>query len=396
MKENEQLKNNQPTATTSDKEQLPMDEQRLQYECEQALLRLRFASPDEETEWKRFEQQTVFKNRSSFSKWIWGGIAAAAVITGIIFFSLYSKKQEAPKPMTVLMAQTTAHPITIEELEEEHTTEQPETTEQKHNTVVPHKIATSKSSSTPAVSIPITTDVVEKKGAVWSPQEANYTQVKSKGTNYNMVTIPRGKTYKITLNDGTEVWLNTDSRLSFPTRFVGDTRTVELQGEAYFKVARDEKRPFIVITDKIATHVLGTEFNVKAYQDSETHITLVKGSVKIEMPEQQKEIPLVPRENIACDANGNYEIKQVDTDFYIQWKDGYFYYDNVCLADVLRDLGHWYNLNIEIEEDSLLMNQRLHFIAERSDNIEDVIENLNMYDYLSVNHQEGTLYVCGK
>ena len=95
------------------------------------------------------------------------------------------------------------------------------------------------------------------------------------------LTTPRGKDYHVTLADGTEVWMNADSRLEFPKQFTGSQRRVKLKGEAYFQVAKNASKPFIVETDFFNTTVLGTTFNLKAYSAKDANIVLVEGSVRV-------------------------------------------------------------------------------------------------------------------
>lgn len=354
----------------------PQEDRCLQYECEQAFIRRHFSEPSADNEWDEFisriaEKENKRKSARESKRIIWISVAmtAAAVLIGMFFLPLLQSPQPAVhKPLLVLLEESTENEVKIEE------------TDEQEQRTIEYELAT---------------ESVNKQGALLSSKQADYTQVKSR-TSQMKVSIPRGKTYHITLSDGTEVWLNAGSRLSFPNHFDGETRSVTLHGEAYFKVARNEKKPFVVITDHLATHVLGTEFNVKAYDDSETHVTLVQGSVKVEIPEIQKEVLLYPGEDMACLPDGTCKVEQVDTECYIQWMEGYFYFDNVCLKDILKELGYWYNLKIEAEYDMELMDMRLHFVVERDRGIEQVIEKLNTYHYLSVTKEENTLVVCRK
>lgn len=350
------------------------EELQLQYECEQAFLRNRFAAPSVDNEWEQFMKQSREKQKKKSSslkirskRWIIVAMSAAAVFIGILLFSvLHSSKEAANKPMLVLTVETKEPATILEEIENKSLDET-------------HHLS-----------------IVNNKKHL---EQEKYKLVASEATptvQYNRVTIPKGKTHQIILSDGTKVWINSGSRLSYPADFKDNSRIVHLEGEAFFKVTPDSQKPFVVMADKIATHVLGTEFNVKAYQGSETHVTLVKGSVKVEIPEQKKEVLLQPGEDLAYDINGLYSVKQVDTEHYVQWMAGYFYFDNVSLRDILYELGGWYNLTIEMEEDPALMNMRLHFVAERFDDPAKVIEALNMYHYLSVTQSEHTLVICRK
>lgn len=351
------------------------EEQRWLYECEQAFLRLKFEELSGKEEWEKFsrrirEEERKRKQMQRNLRLALTTVAAAAVAM-IAVFILGNNTGESKNtpPMQVIVESETKQLPFIETEPVQSSPAAPAT---------PTKIALS--------------HPIQAEGVVLSPTEADYTNAHTSQIRRNIVSIPRGQVYKITLSDGTEVWMNTSSRLSFPTRFSGSNRTVRLEGEAYFKVAHDAEHPFLIVTDKLTTEVLGTEFNVKAYQDSEAHVTLVRGSVRVSMPETEQEVTLQPGDDITCTGD-SYSVQQVDITYYVQWMEGYFYYDNVCLADILKDLGRWYNVTISMEQDSLLLAQRLHFIADRSESIDNVVENLNAYQYLSVEKEDSKIIV---
>lgn len=236
---------------------------------------------------------------------------------------------------------------------------------------------------------------IVKAGVVVSGTKADFSKIKTTSGEPEMKTIstPRGKDYELVLSDGTVVLLNADSKITFPTRFTGDKRTVKLVGEAYFKVSKNKHLPFIVEAGNLSTRVLGTEFNLKAYPHSDVNVTLIKGSVVVNA--EGKEVMLKPGENAEYSENKDIEVTTVDTEGYIQWKDGYFYFDNVPLIDVVRDLGRWYNVNIEIRNNSL-MSYRLHFIASRKASIKEFVDNLNEFNYLHVVHKDNKLIIDRK
>lgn len=236
---------------------------------------------------------------------------------------------------------------------------------------------------------------ITNTGIVVNSTKADFSRVKATSGEPEMKTIstPRGKDYELVLSDGTVVLLNADSKITFPTRFTGNKRTVKLVGEAYFKVSKNKHRPFIVETGNLYTKVLGTEFNLKAYPHSDVNVTFIKGSVAVNA--EGKEVMLKPGENAEYSENKDIEVTTVDTEGYIQWKDGYFYFDNVPLIDVVRDLGRWYNVNIEIRNNSL-MSYRLHFIASRKASIKEFVDNLNEFNYLHVVHKDNKLIIDRK
>lgn len=370
MKDNEQPYGQQHLQELPSDVQTP-EEERLRYECEQALLRLRFKEPSGEEAWREFQTREGLRvARRSTHLWRWlGGVASvAAAVTAIVFWVTASRGGGAEVPMTQLSASVPEQTVCIEE---------EDGTDKATNVYRPSAAAKE----------------VDKQGVIVSARKADYQRTRVKEVRHNIVSIPRGQMYQVLLNDGSEVWLNADSRLSFPSRFSGDKREVVLKGEAYFKVAHNPDKPFVVVTERMRTQVLGTEFNVKAYDDAENHVTLVRGSVKVHLSDSGGEVTLTPGQDISYSAEGSYQVKQVDTTYYLQWMDGYFYFDNVRLADILRELGHWYNIDIEMEDDLALMDLRLHFVAERSESVTQVIEILNLYEYLSANLDNGCLSV---
>lgn len=234
----------------------------------------------------------------------------------------------------------------------------------------------------------------EEEGVILTNGKADFSKVKAENMKETIKTIttPRGRDYEVVLSDGTMVLLNADSKLVFPVHFSGKNRVVKLVGEAYFKVSKNKHLPFIVQTEKLTTRVLGTEFNLKAYPHSPANVTLINGSVAVNSA--GKEVMLKPGQNVQVDSNHDFDVSTVDTECYTQWKDGYFYFDNVPLIDVVRELGRWYNVNIEIRDNSL-MSYRLHFIASRKSSIKEFVDNLNEFNYLSV-VQKGNKLIIDK
>ena len=141
--------------------------------------------------------------------------------------------------------------------------------------------------------------------------------------HYNTLRVPRGGEYSITLSDGTVVYLNSESELRYPVKFVGEDRRVYLSGEAYFDVTQDKAHPFIVDVKNSTVRVLGTSFDVRAYADeNEVLTTLVQGSVRFSAG--NKSVILKPGEQAVLDKSGRVENRKVDTYLYTAWKDGVF------------------------------------------------------------------------
>lgn len=208
----------------------------------------------------------------------------------------------------------------------------------------------------------------------------------------HLLSTPRGKTFEVVLADGSKVWLNAESRLEYPSRFTGDNRVVKLYGEAYFQIAKDETHPFIVETDGLQTVVLGTEFNMKNYNNMTPHVTLIKGSVKVCNTHNNRSIMLSPGENVRLSEDGSFTKQEVDVDAYIYWRDGYFYFDNISFADIMQEIGRWYNVNV-VFADAKVMDYRLRYFCKRDEGIEKAIERLQCMKKAQVRLEENTIFI---
>ncbi|PWK79067.1 FecR family protein [Mucilaginibacter oryzae] len=169
----------------------------------------------------------------------------------------------------------------------------------------------------------------------------------SAGTSMiNTMSTPRGGQYRLQLPDGTIVMLNAESSVSYPTAFTGKIRNVSITGEAYFEVAKDKKMPFIVTFGKQKVEVLGTHFDIRAYNEQPGKTTLLEGSVKISNGSQKQ--LLVPGQQAVYNTGAQkFDIKAVDTDDIVAWKNGLFVFDNTELDQVMLELARWYDIDIE-------------------------------------------------
>lgn len=193
----------------------------------------------------------------------------------------------------------------------------------------------------------------------------------------NLLTVPRGMNKKITLADGTRIWLNAESQLEYPETFEGqERRLVHLKGEAYFEVAKDTAHPFIVETDLLETQVLGTSFNVRAYSPDDAHVTLLEGSIKVSDTHHKKELLIKPGQNATLQKGGTFSVNEVQAKDYSTWAEGQFYFDNTELVEIMRELGRWYNINI-IFTSKEAMHYRMHFQSDRSEPLSQVLDLLN-------------------
>ena len=175
------------------------------------------------------------------------------------------------------------------------------------------------------------------------------TKSEGKLEQFNTIETPVGGQFQVNLPDGTQVWLNSLSKLTFPSRFKNLHRTVELTGEAYFEVAKDKSHPFVVKNNLQEVEVLGTHFNINSYQNErDIKTTLLEGSVKVR--NQTTERTLVPGEQAGLTVAG-INIKPVDPALAIDWKNGEFRFTNESLSSILRKLSRWYGVQFKLEGD---------------------------------------------
>ncbi|WP_262248503.1 FecR family protein [Parapedobacter soli] len=175
-------------------------------------------------------------------------------------------------------------------------------------------------------------------------------------TNYYVLTTPNGGTYQLTLADGSKVWLNAASTLKYPSHFDNNERIVELEGEGYFEVAKDTKRPFKVRSKGQEVEVLGTEFNVSAYPDEDaTKTTLVEGEVRLLADATGANVMLAPSEQGSL-VNDVIDVRKVKTELFTAWKDGFFYFDRLPTRAALGQLARWYDLELIYEGQLKKMN----------------------------------------
>nr|WP_121270985.1 FecR family protein [Pedobacter schmidteae] len=194
----------------------------------------------------------------------------------------------------------------------------------------------------------------------------------------NTVTTPRGGQYQIVLPDGTRVWLNAASTLSFPTAFAGlRNRVVELKGEAYFEVAKDKSKPFIVKTSKQQVEVLGTHFNINAYANEEnTRTTLLEGSVKVAAMGLLSQSAVLKPNQQAILANNTLTVATVDPEMAIDWKTGNFSFNKESLPAIMRKISRWYDVEI-VYQDNYTGND-FTGIVSRKKQVTEVLELLEL------------------
>ncbi|QNK64279.1 FecR family protein [Pedobacter sp. PAMC26386] len=184
---------------------------------------------------------------------------------------------------------------------------------------------------------------------------------------YNTMTTPRGGQYKLTLPDGTNVWLNAASSITYPTTFIGKQRNVSITGEAYFEVAKNREKPFYVKSSSQTIQVLGTHFNINAYEDEhDVKTTLLEGCVKVSLNNTAGSagMTIKPNEQTIL-SKGNLSKSTVDVDDIVAWKNGETTFNEANIKSVMRQIARWYD--IEVSFNGNIPEERL-FTGEISRN----------------------------
>lgn len=195
---------------------------------------------------------------------------------------------------------------------------------------------------------------------------------KSKSHLLNTITTPKGGQFTVILPDKSKVYLNAETTLQFPSLFASNKRNVTIEGEAYFEITKDKNKPFFVQTPESTIQVLGTTFNINAYKTESTqNTTLIEGSIKIAKgktsrlmtPGQQAEI---------SKNNDNINLKEVDLEQVIAWKNGYYLFASQDLKTIMKTLARWYNFEIRYE--SSFKNVPFTGTISRNQNISEILK----------------------
>lgn len=214
------------------------------------------------------------------------------------------------------------------------------------------------------------------------------------------LSVPKGGTYNIVLADGTKVWLNSDSKLNYPSKFDLHKREVELEGEGYFEVkahykdshTKSKKVPFLIKTKGYDVEVLGTAFNLSAYpEDKHSKVTLVEGSVGLKLPKQPNTYVIKPSQQATIQGM-QVQIKTVSTDSYTSWKDGLFNFNDERLADVLTQIARWYAIDINYQQEAI-KNLKFEGIVPRYEKLSEIIKLLEQSGEVKFKIHNNTLTV---
>jgi ferric-dicitrate binding protein FerR (iron transport regulator) len=168
--------------------------------------------------------------------------------------------------------------------------------------------------------------------------------------SYNTLSTPKGRLFHLVLPDGSDVWLNAASAVTYPTSFSGNERVVMLKGEAYFDIKQDARRPFSVkLADDTEVHVLGTAFNINAYENEQTiATTLINGSVRINAGSNSSTLKPGYQANVTHAATG-IQVRRADTSQVLAWKNGIFNFEDADIQAVMKQLERWYDIDVQYE-----------------------------------------------
>ena len=202
-----------------------------------------------------------------------------------------------------------------------------------------------------------------------------------------ILSIPFGSSGDIQLPDSSIVYMHPGSKLIFPTRFTGDNREVFFTGEAYFKIHHDASHPFIVKSERMETKVLGTEFNINTVSNK---TTLIRGKILVKDTDNDKEIIVKPGHQV--DIEKGMIVSKVNTEPYEFWRDGYLYFDQVELIDIMKAIGENFNMSVVFHNQQAL-HYKMRFITERNKGVKAAIEAMNAMNKVTVSQVGNKLIV---
>lgn len=206
---------------------------------------------------------------------------------------------------------------------------------------------------------------------------------------YNTVTVPRGGEYKLTLSDGSVVWVNSESEITYPVTFSANTREITLKGEAFFEIKKDNNRPFIVRTHQFDIRVTGTQFNVRSYPEDIASATLAQGSIQLE--ESNHITPLEPGQQASL-INGRIQVRDIDLEEAIAWRYEAFCFKHRPLESLLNEIARWYDIEIFYQNNEV---RNYHFTAwfRRSTSIHELMGILEKTEQIKLELKGKTLTV---
>ena len=240
---------------------------------------------------------------------------------------------------------------------------------------------------------------IDEKGRAKVVQTGNneQEQIDISHAAVNKMIVPYGKRTQLNLSDGTKIWLNSGSALEFPTQFTEKSREIHLlSGEIYLEVAPDKKKSFIVHTSDFSVKVYGTKFDVSMYNDSPHYVVLVEGSVGLKSTTKSTEIKLSPNEQVIYGENGMFNKREVDATEFVSWKNGYLSFDKTPMTEVLKQIGRYYNLSFNFDQDVNLQKRTCSGKIYLSDNLDNVMTTIGLLTSTRYINQNGQIYILNE
>lgn len=196
----------------------------------------------------------------------------------------------------------------------------------------------------------------------------------------NQLEVPKGGQYAVTISDGSRIWLNAGSKLIYPVTFTGKKRReIQLYGEAYFEVAKDKAKPFIVRTERQTIEVLGTHFNINSYTDEpETITTLTEGSIRLIGAADKKQAFILRPGEMAATSKDHTTVGRADIESALAWQKGIFYFRNAPLSEILRQVSRWYD--IEIDYRGQIQKRSFSCSVDRNADLSELLKILMLND----------------
>ncbi|MBD8487761.1 DUF4974 domain-containing protein [Echinicola sp. CAU 1574] len=211
---------------------------------------------------------------------------------------------------------------------------------------------------------------------------------------FNTVETSIGKEFGLKLSDGTEVYLNPLTKMTFPIAFDKKERMVELSGEAFFKVSHDASRPFYVTVDGMKVQVLGTSFSVRSYEDEGfAETVLVEGKVKIVDERGVEQALLTPDHKVVLDKSiGSFDVSEVDAKRATSWVEGFYFFEDATLEDILKDLSRWYEFEVVYDRPEL-RDQRFEGYINKYEELDPVLKIIEHTNHIKIEKNGKTLIV---
>ena len=283
--------------------------------------------------WQKVEKQIAPAHKTKSRTLLWWSSAAAVAIVAItigLFVPRYDKTQQEVLPVAEIHAGSSKAILITPE---------------------GRQISLSQQSTQQTLDLGNGIIAINNGNALEYKQQADSLNIKHKR---HTIQVPKGGEYELILPDGTHVWINSDSELSFPAQFDETKREVVLSGEAYFSVTKNAAKPFIVKTSFGDVRVLGTAFGISAYaSEPESYTTLVRGKVSVER-EGIKPVVILPGEQVVTSKDGKMIKQQVDVEEFVGWKDGIYVFKEKSLGEIMKTLERWYNISVDFQDKSLV------------------------------------------